>query len=202
MLLLEVFDFGSCSSPARTLSTPYSDQVMRIPSTGLIQQVDFVHVSGVPNHLYGGPMLGIAFKPDSNESSTSKHTCRFYDWRTRECYSSEFPAPRWMKWSWEGDLCALAYSSHVLICDASEHFMPIASVPIFEAVSGAWETCQFYVTTPKAVECIVAPRLVDKSDNNPQRSVQVGHEQDNVDDQTTLLHLFPGKLMQNKKGIQ
>lgn len=121
-------------------------------------------------------MLGIAFKSNVNEHKVDMHTCRFYDWRTRECYSSEFAAPRWLKWSRDGNICALAYPSHVLICDAVEQFMPIASVPIFEGISGAWENCQFYVTTPKTIECIVVPEITVSSEKKPHRSVQASND--------------------------
>lgn len=83
------------------------------------------------------------------------------------------PAPQWINWSPEGDVCAMAYPSHILICEVLGDFVPVTSVPISQSTSGVWENRELYVATPSSIECVVAPRTASTNEGKPELMVQV-----------------------------
>lgn len=86
------------------------------------------------------------------------------------------PAPQWISWSPEGDVCAMAYPTHILICEAIGSFTPVTSVPISHSTSGVWENRELYIATPFSIECVAAPRMANTQEGTPELLVQVYYQ--------------------------
>ncbi|GMH44514.1 hypothetical protein BSKO_12466 [Bryopsis sp. KO-2023] len=163
-----------------------SVKIVRVPGKGMTQEEGDLNTTDTPCGLFPGPILGVVFDNPASDQPTPgpstsatptedyTHSFHFFDWKTRSMCSSEMHAPLWIEWCPAQDVCAMAYPSHILICESVGNFEPLTSVPIVDGVSGVWDSRQLYVSTPHSVECVVAPRMAgEKTGEKPELTVQV-----------------------------
>eukprot|EP00803_Ostreobium_quekettii_P005429 evm.model.scf_593.3 EVM.evm.TU.scf_593.3 scf_593:17372-21205(-) len=114
------------------------------------QEADVDLRGDYPAALHGGPLLGVTIR-----HRQSAPTMRFYTWRSQEMCGSDFPAPQWVGWSPQFDLCVMAYDSHLMFSKYDKQFSPMMTIPVAGALGGVWHGRQLYLVTATSVECVV-----------------------------------------------
>eukprot|EP00210_Caulerpa_lentillifera_P003705 g3538.t1 len=158
------------SSHSHTSETaPPPPASLRLYKLGDLTPVDLTLETRSAVLLHGGPMLGITC---STWSGNANQSFLFYSWEHHQQCSDELPAPNWLAWNDTNDLCVMTYSSHILLCQATDRFKMLNSLPIVGGISGMWKDDLFFIATHNTIESVILQRSTDPLDRDQIISIQ------------------------------